>query len=35
MRGYMKSQDSDEGELVNLEIKCERAHERYLYQSCT
>ena len=27
-------QDNHEGELVNLEIKCERAHERYLYQSC-
>ena len=31
----MRNQDSNEGELVNLEIRCERAHERYLYQSCT
>ena len=25
----------NEAELVNLEIRSERAHERYLYQSCS
>ena len=29
MKGYMRNQDSHEGEMVNLEIRCERAHERY------